>query len=140
MPKILAIDYGTKKTGLAITDDSNTFAFGLDTIETKKLIPYLQTLVKKENINTFVIGEPKQMNGNASESEIYIQEFITKCNATFGQILLVRVDERFTSKLAFDAMLTGGLKKKKRQDKKLVDKISATIILQTYLDQKKSPF
>ncbi|MGY5352559.1 Holliday junction resolvase RuvX [Wenyingzhuangia sp. IMCC45533] len=138
MSKILAIDYGTKKTGLAITDDSTTFAFGLDTIETKQLIPYLQTIVKKESISTFVIGEPKQMNGLASESEIYIQEFIQKCKATFGHITLTRVDERFTSKLAFDAMISGGLKKKQRQNKQLVDKISATIILQTYLDNIKA--
>ena len=136
MSKILAIDYGTKKTGLAITDDSKTFAFGLDTIPTKNLISYLQQLVKQENISIFVIGEPKQMNGLPSESEIYIQEFINKSEKIFNQIQFVRVDERFTSKMAFDAMISGGLKKKQRQNKQLVDKISATIILQTYLDHK----
>ena len=136
MSKILAIDYGTKKTGLAITDDSKTFAFGLDTIPTKNLISYLQQLVKQENISIFVIGEPKQMNGLPSESEIHIQEFINKSEKIFNQIQFVRVDERFTSKMAFDAMISGGLKKKQRQNKQLVDKISATIILQTYLDHK----
>lgn len=136
MAKILAIDYGTKKTGLAITDDSNTFAFGLTTVETKQIFTFLTELLKKENISIFVIGDPKQMNGEVSESEIYILEFIKKASSLFSQIKFIRVDERFTSKLAFDAMITGGLKKKQRQNKMLVDKISATIILQTYLDSK----
>jgi len=136
MDKILAIDYGIKKTGIAISDTTHTFSFGLDTVVTTELIPYLQKIIKQEKINTFVLGEPKQMNGLPSESEIYIQSFLKKIAEPFKHINIVRVDERFTSKMAFDTMIAGGLSKKKRQNKNLVDKISATIILQTYLDNK----
>jgi len=136
MSKILAIDYGTKKTGIAITDDTKTFSFGLDTVLTKDLFSFLTKIFKEENIDLLVIGEPKQMNGDVSESEKYIQQFLIKFEKIFPKINFKRVDERFTSKLAFDSMITGGLKKKQRQNKELVDKISATIILQTYLDSK----
>ncbi len=134
MTKILALDYGTKKTGVAITDETQTFAFGLNTIPTKELFSFLTKIVKTENIELVVIGEPKQMNGEVSESEEYIQEFLQKFKTTFSNIPFKRIDERFTSKIAFDTMISGGLKKKQRQNKELVDKISATIILQTYLD------
>jgi len=136
MSKILAIDYGIKKTGLALSDESTTFAFGLETVDTIKLIPYLKKLVFQENIVTFVVGEPKQMDGSLSQSEEHIQSFLVKIKKELSGITIIRVDERFTSKMAFDAMISGGLKKKQRQNKKLIDKISATIILQTYLDRK----
>ncbi|MGY6649904.1 Holliday junction resolvase RuvX [Wenyingzhuangia sp. IMCC45574] len=132
--KILSIDYGTKKTGVAISDTSKTFAFALDTIATKELFAFLQKITKEEKIDTFVIGEPKQMDGSHSESEVHIKEFISKLEKTYHHIPIKRFDERFTSKMAFDTMLASGIGKKKRQNKGLVDKISATIILQEFLN------
>lgn len=134
MSKILAFDYGTVRTGLAVTDDLKMMAFGLDTIATKELFVYLDKYLKTEKVELFVVGEPKKMDGTASESEVYIQEFIKKLNNKY-HIPIERFDERFTSKMAFDTMITSGIGKKKRKDKALVDKISATIILQGYLDK-----
>ncbi|MGY5355738.1 Holliday junction resolvase RuvX [Wenyingzhuangia sp. IMCC45467] len=133
MPKILAFDYGTVRTGLAETDDLKMMAFGLDTVLTKEIFSYLNQYLKKNTVEVFVVGEPKQMNGLESESEMHIKEFIKKLDSTYN-IPIVRFDERFTSKMAFDTMIASGIGKKKRQNKGLVDKISATIILQGYLD------
>lgn len=133
MSKILAFDYGTVRTGLAETDDLKMMAFGLDTIPTKDIFSYLNQYLKKNTVDVFVVGEPKQMNGLESESEVYIKEFIKKLESTY-HIPIKRFDERFTSKMAFDTMIASGIGKKKRQNKGLVDKISATIILQGYLD------
>lgn len=134
MPKILSIDYGTVRTGLAISDDTKTFAFGLETVKTQEIIPSLTTLTEKEEIELFLIGEPKQMDGTASESEVYIQKFITELENKFPSISVHRHDERFTSKLAFNAMIDMGMKKKQRRNKGKIDEISAVIILQSYLD------
>lgn len=134
MSKILAFDFGTVRTGLAETDDLKMMAFGLDTIPTKEVFVYLNQYLKHNSVDTFVIGEPKQMNGLESESEVYIKEFIKKLESTYHHISIKRFDERFTSKMAFDTMIASGIGKKKRQNKGLVDKISATIILQGYLD------
>lgn len=134
MPKILAFDYGTVRIGLAETDDLKIMAFGLDTVATKNIFKFLNEYLKNNHVEQFVIGEPKQMNGTESESEVYIKEFIHKLENTFHHIPIVRFDERFTSKMAFNTMLAGGIGKKKRQNKGLIDKISATIILQEYLD------
>jgi putative holliday junction resolvase len=134
MSKILAFDFGTVRTGLAETDDLKMMAFGLDTIPTKEVFVYLNQYLKHNSVDTFVVGEPKQMNGLESESEIYIKEFIKKLESTYHHIPIKRFDERFTSKMAFDTMIASGIGKKKRQNKGLVDKISATIILQGYLD------
>ncbi len=133
MAKILAIDYGKKRTGIAVTDDLQIIASGLTTVETKNLIPFLQDYTKKEAVELFVIGEPKQMNNQVSQSEALILPFIEKLKKKIN-IPIQRVDERFTSKMAVQTMIDSGLSKKKRQNKALVDQISATIILQTFLN------
>lgn len=137
MSRILALDYGFKRTGIAVTDDLQIIASGLTTIGTKDLFVFLEEYMKLEKVELFVIGDPKQMNYSASESEKHILPFIEKLKNKFSNIPIKRVDERFTSKMAFQTMIDGGLGKKKRQNKALVDQISATIILQTYLEQKK---
>jgi len=131
--RILAIDFGKKRTGIAITDELQIIASGLTTVETKLLISFLKDYVSRENVELFIIGKPKQMNNNDSESEALILPFIKKLQKEIPKIPLKRVDERFTSKMAFQTMIDGGLKKKQRQDKGLIDEISATIILQSYL-------
>lgn len=133
MGKFVAIDFGLKRTGLAITDDSNLFAFGLETVDSTKLMSTLINLVSKEKISKFILGEPKQLNGenNSVTENVYL--FKTALEKQFPLIEVILVDERFTSKMAFQTMIDGGLKKKQRQDKAMIDKISATIILQTYL-------
>lgn len=136
MARILALDYGTIRTGIAVTDELQIIASGLTTVETKKIFSFLTTYLKNEKVALFVIGEPKQMNNKVSESEQFILPFIEKLKSTFPKIPIKRVDERFTSKMAFQSMIDSGLKKKQRQNKALIDEISATIILQTYLNQK----
>ncbi|WP_010137042.1 Holliday junction resolvase RuvX [Ochrovirga pacifica] len=133
MPKIIGIDYGTVRIGLAETDDLKMMAFGLDTVATKDIFRYLNEYLQNNTVELFVVGEPKQMDGSFSESEIHIQEFIKKLDSTY-HIPIQRFDERFTSKMAFNTMLASGISKKKRQNKGLIDKISATIILQEYLN------
>mgnify|MGYP000862207237 FL=1 len=136
LARILALDYGTKRTGIAITDDLQIIASGLTTVETKNIFSFLMHYLKTENVELFVVGEPKQMNNTESESEQFIKLFVEKLKTTFPKIPVKRVDERFTSKMAFQSMIDSGLNKKQRQNKALVDEISATIILQTYLEQK----
>lgn len=136
MARILALDYGTKRTGIAVTDELQIIASGLTTIETKDIIDYLKTYFEKENVETVVIGEPKQLNNEVSQSENAIQEFLVKFKKVFPNMHVLRVDERFTSKMAFQTMIDSGLGKKKRQNKALIDEISATIILQSYLYSK----
>ncbi len=133
MGKVLAMDFGKKRTGIAVTDDMQIIASGLTTVNTKELIPFLKDYVKKENVELFIIGEPKQMNNQPSQSEALIASFIEKLKKEID-IPIKRVDERFTSKMAMQTMIDSGLPKKKRQNKALLDEISATIILQTYLD------
>lgn len=137
MARILAIDYGQKRTGIAVTDELQIIASGLTTVNTKELISFLKEYVSKENVELFLIGEPKQKDGSSSEIELLIEPFLKKLTKEFPDIEIKRFDERFTSKLAFQSMIDGGLKKKQRQNKALVDKISATIILQDYLYNKK---
>ena len=136
MARILAIDYGEKRIGIAITDDLQIIASGLTTIETKKIFSFLTHYLKTENIELFIVGEPKQLNNTESESEQFIKPFVEKLSKTFPKIPIKRIDERFTSKMAFQTMIDSGLKKKQRQNKALIDEISATIILQSYLTQK----
>ncbi|MDT0647853.1 Holliday junction resolvase RuvX [Zunongwangia sp. F260] len=133
MARILALDYGVKRTGIAVTDEMQIIASGLATVATKELLPYLENYFKSENVELVLIGEPRQMDNSASESEVYIQEFLKKFSEKFPQMQMKRVDERFTSKMAFQSMIDSGMSKKKRKDKALVDEISATIILQSYL-------
>ena len=135
MGRILAIDFGKKRTGIAVTDELQIIASGLTTVETDKLISFLKKYTSEEKVELFVIGKPKQMNNSDSESEILIIEFINKLKKILN-IPIKRVDERFTSKIAFQTMIDGGLKKQQRRNKALVDEISATIILQSYLYSK----
>jgi len=135
LARILALDYGTVRTGIAVTDELQLIASGLTTVETKELIPFLDNYLKKESVERIVVGLPKQMDNTASESEESIQEFLKKLEAKFPSMPLERQDERFTSKMAFQSMLDSGMKKKKRRDKALVDEISATLILQAYLNR-----
>jgi putative Holliday junction resolvase len=136
MSKILAIDYGKKRVGIAITDALQIIASGLTTVETPKIFEFLQKLFVQEHIVKVLIGEPKQMNGQPSESAEMINAFVEKFKSNFPTIDVVRVDERFTSKMAQQSMLQSGLKKKQRQNKALVDEIAATILLQDYLLRK----
>ena len=136
MAQILAIDFGKKRTGIAVTDDLQIIASGLTTVKTDELITFLKKYIEKENVELFLIGEPKQMNNTPSESEALIIPFIEKIKKQFKHIPIKRVDERFTSKMAFQTMIEGGLNKKQRRNKALLDEISATIILQSYLYNK----
>jgi putative Holliday junction resolvase len=138
MAQILALDFGQKRTGIAVTDDLQIIASGLTTVETVDIFKFLENYLNKEKVELFLVGEPKQMNNTASESEKYIKPFIKELQTKFAKIPILRVDERFTSKMAFQTMIDSGLKKKQRQNKALVDEISATIILQSYLYNKKS--
>ncbi|MCK7591729.1 Holliday junction resolvase RuvX [Subsaxibacter sp. CAU 1640] len=133
MARLLAIDYGLKRTGIAITDELQIIASGLTTVDTKDLLTFLKAYVSKENVELFVIGEPKQMNNKVSESEPAILAFMEKLSKSIPEIPIARVDERFTSKMAFQTMIDSGLKKQQRRNKALVDEISATIILQSYM-------
>jgi len=133
MARILAIDYGVKRTGIAVTDEMQLIASGLTTIETPNLFNFLTTYFTTEKVEKVIIGEPKQMNGLPSESSIYIEQFIIEFEKTYPTIPLHKVDERFTSKLAFKTMIDSGLNKKKRQNKALIDEIAATILLQDYI-------
>ena len=134
MGRILAIDFGRKRTGLAVTDVLRITANPLLTIETKELIPWLTDYFKREPVDEVVIGHPTQMNGQESESMNYIRPFIGTFRKQYPTIPVTMYDERFTSVLAHQAMLAGGMKKKARQDKAVVDKIAACIILEGYMD------
>ncbi|MGX1929501.1 Holliday junction resolvase RuvX [Flagellimonas sp. 2504JD4-2] len=134
MARILALDYGKVRTGVAVTDELQLIASGLTTVETKDLISFLVEYVEKEEVEKFVVGLPKQMDNTPSESEALIQPFLEQLSAKFPAIQIERQDERFTSKMAMQSMLDSGMKKKKRQNKALVDEISATLILQAYLN------
>jgi len=133
MARLLAIDFGSKRTGIAVTDTLQIIASGLTTVPTKELIPFLKKYIKQEDVELFLIGEPKQMDNTPSESEVLILNFIEKLKKAIPIMPIKRVDERFTSKMAFQTMIDSGLKKSKRKNKALVDEISATLILQNYL-------
>ena len=136
MGRILALDYGLKRTGIAVTDELQIIASGLTTVNTTDLISFLTKYLENETVDLFLIGEPRQMNYTVSQSETYILKFIKQLTTEFPNIPIKRIDERFTSKLAFQTMIEGGLKKNQRKNKALIDKISATIILQSYLYSK----
>ncbi|MHA7864421.1 Holliday junction resolvase RuvX [Flagellimonas marinaquae] len=135
MARILALDFGKVRTGIAVTDELQLIASGLTTVNTKDLLHFLEEYTQKESVERFVVGLPKQMDNTASESEGLIQEFLKKLTVKFPSIPVERQDERFTSKMAVQSMLDSGMKKKKRRDKALVDEISATLILQAYLNR-----
>lgn len=134
MGRLLAIDFGIKRTGIAVTDEFKLIASGLTTVFTKELLPFLEDYIQKESVDLIIIGEPKRMNNISSESELLIQNFLKKLKLAIPQIPIKRYDERFTSKMAFQAMIDGGVKKQKRKNKALIDEISATLILQGYMD------
>ena len=136
MGRILAIDYGEKRTGIAITDELQIIASGLTTVITSDLLAFLKEYIAKESVELFLVGEPKQMDYTASESEVLITPFLVKLEKQFPGIPIKRVDERFTSKMAFQSMIDSGLNKNQRKNKALVDEISATLILQSYLYSK----
>ena len=133
MPRILAIDFGMKRTGIAVTDELQIIASGLTTIPSETAIAFLKDYFAKEKVCKVLIGEPKQMNGQPSESTEIIEKFVSKFKKEFPDMSLERSDERFTSKMAFQTMIDSGLNKKQRQNKALVDEIAATIMLQDYL-------
>lgn len=136
MARILAIDYGIKRTGIAVTDDFQIIASGLTTIPSETAIAFLKDYFLKEKVERVLIGEPKQMDGTPSQSAEIIEKFVILFKKNFPDMPLTRVDERFTSKMAFQSMIDSGLKKKQRQNKALIDEIAATIMLQDYLSRK----
>jgi putative holliday junction resolvase len=133
MARILAIDYGYIRTGLAVTDDFQIIASGLTTIASDQAISYLKNYFSLENVEIVLIGQPMQMDGSPSESTEAIEKFVTDFQTNFPNKKVVRVDERFTSKMAFQTMIDSGLNKKQRKNKALIDEIAATIMLQDYL-------
>ena len=136
MPRILAIDFGQKRTGIAVTDELQIIASGLTTIPSETAISFLKAYFEKENVVKVLIGEPKQMNGQPSESTPIIEKFVSQFQKNFPDMKVERADERFTSKMAFQTMIDSGLNKKQRQNKALIDEIAATILLQDYLIRK----
>ena len=136
MSRILAIDYGEVRTGIAVTDQLQIIASGLITVKTEDLIKFLIDYTHKEQVELFIVGLPKQMNNTESESEKHILNFLKQLKISLQKIPVKRIDERFTSKIAHQTMIDSGMKKKQRRNKGLVDEISATIILQSYLYSK----
>ncbi len=134
MSRIMAIDYGQKRVGLAVTDEAQIIATALDTVHVKDIFQYLKQYVEKENVSSFVVGEPKQLNNTPSESVRFVDPFVKKLRKEFPLINVERYDERFTSKMAFQSMIDMGMKKKDRRDKANIDKISAVILLQSYMN------
>ncbi len=135
MGRIIGLDYGKVRTGIAVTDELQMIASGLTTVLSSELLSFLKTYVGDEKVNSFVVGEPKQMNNMPSESEAFIEPFIKVLKQSFPDIPVYRQDERFTSKMAVNSMVASGMKKKYRREKAMVDEISATLILQGYLDR-----
>ncbi len=133
MGRIMAIDYGIKRTGLAVTDPLGIIASGLDTVETPKLMSYLENYTRRETVDRFVVGDARHMDNTPSESARYIEPFVVALKAKFPDIPVDRVDERFTSKMAFQSMIDSGMSKKKRRDKAIIDTVSAVLILQSFM-------
>ena len=137
MPRLLSIDYGKKRTGIAVSDPFQIIANGLTTVETSKLFEFLDDYLKKEEVESIIVGLPKQMSGELSENMKRIEPFVNRLKKLYPNINIEYFDERFTSKLAHQAMIDGGLKKQDRKNKELVDEISATIILQGYMESRR---
>jgi len=136
MGRIISIDYGQKRVGIAVTDELQMIANGLKTIGVNEVFPFLQEYCRTEKVELFLVGKPKQMNNTDSDACQYIEPFVEKLKKNFPAIPIKRTDERFTSKMAFQTMIDAGLNKKKRQNKALIDTISATIMLQSYLESR----
>ena len=137
MSRVLAIDYGQKRVGIAITDEEQIIASALTTLNSKDVIPFLKDYLDKEVVECFVVGLAKNLDDTPSESARFIEPFVRRLKDAFPEFSIERVDERFTSKMAFQTMIDAGVKQRKRRDKGLVDKISATLILQSFLDARK---
>lgn len=135
MARIIALDYGKQRTGIAVTDELQLIASGLTTVKTEDLLQFLKDYIAKEDIARIVVGEPKQRDNAPSEVETSIQVFLKSFKTSFPLIPIDRQDERFTSKVAVQTMVEAGLKKKQRRKKELIDEISATLILQSYLNR-----
>ena len=133
---LVGIDYGTKRTGLAYTDPNKIIASGLKNLPTYQVISYLKQFCETETVDCFIVGKPLQKDGTPSEVESQIKVFVGELKRNFPDCKIERYDERFTSKMALQAMIDGGLKKRQRSDKGMVDQVSATIILQSYLNHK----
>lgn len=133
MPRILAIDYGAKRTGLAVTDPSKIIASALETVSTDKLLEYLKKYTQTEVVEAFVVGMPKNLDGTATDGTAYVERFVVELKNSFPETPIHLHDERFTSKMAMQTMIAGGMKKKDRQIKGNIDKISAVIILQSFM-------
>jgi putative holliday junction resolvase len=136
MPRLMSFDFGTKRLGIAVTDPLQIFATGLTTIHPKDTVEFITQYLEKEQIETFIVGEPKQMDGTASQSAQHVKGFVTILKKHFPTIPVELIDERFTSKMASATIAQSGLKKSDRQKKELVDTISAVIILQSFLERK----
>lgn len=136
MAKVLAIDYGSKRAGIAATDELQIIASGLTTVHSKDIISFLEKYLNENEVECIVVGEAKDLKNNPAESAKVIEPFVKHLSRKFPGMKIERVDERFTSKMAQQTLLDSGLKKKKRQNKALLDEVSATLILQSYLSQK----
>jgi len=137
MGRILAIDYGQKRVGIAVTDELKMIASGLKTVAAKDIWNFLAEYLKQENVDAIVVGEPRDMMNRPSDSSRFVEPFVRKLRKIYPQLKIDRFYERFTSKIAFQAMIDGGLGKKQRRNKALIDTISATIILQSYMESQK---
>lgn len=135
MGRILAIDYGQKRVGLAVTDENRMIATLLATVHSKDVLNFLKDYISREKVDVFLVGEPKQMNNKPSESVKFTEPFVRALKKHFPEVAVERLDERFTSKMAFQTMIDAGIKKKDRQKKELIDGISAVILLQSYLEK-----
>ncbi len=138
MNRIVGIDYGRKRTGLAVTDPTGIFAHPLETVPTANIINYLKTYAEKETLTRFVIGYPMNLNGKPSEAAPYVDSFIRELQRSFPDIPVTKEDERFTSVLAFRSLIDSGVRKMERRDKSAVDKVSASLILQTFMDRQQN--
>jgi putative Holliday junction resolvase len=137
MSRLMAIDYGTKRCGIAVSDPLQIIANGLTTVASNEILTFLETYFQKEKVETLIVGDPKRMSGEATDATVHVNNFVKQLQKKFPELKIERIDERFTSKMAFQTMIDSGLKKKARQNKALIDEISATIILQSYMETRK---
>ena len=137
MTRLLALDYGTKRVGIAVTDELQLIASGLCTVRTHDCLDFLIEYLSKESVSTIVMGMPKNLRNQNTDATPYVKGFAKQIRKQFPEMKVELIDERFTSKIAYQSMIDGGLKKKARQDKTLVDEVSATLILQSYMEQQK---
>ncbi|MGL5891946.1 MAG: Holliday junction resolvase RuvX [Bacteroidia bacterium] len=134
MARLLAIDYGTKRCGIAVSDPLKMIATGLTTVHSKDLLNWLADYIKKEPVETFIVGEPKRLNGQPTDATQHVEAFVKHLRKQFPEIPVQRIDERFTSKIAFRSLIDSGLGKKDRQNKALIDEVSAVILLQSFME------